>query len=76
MKANDVVLGHFQKIIGREKYSLLAPHILIMLARLQLFGRIAIKAPEYILQVISAVAELTRLCGGDPAPFHKRLNEL
>ena len=31
------------------KHELVAPHILVMLARLQLFGRMSIKAPEYIV---------------------------
>lgn len=34
------------------------------------------KADRFVPILLPAVAELTRLCGGDPAPFHKRLNEL
>jgi DNA-binding IclR family transcriptional regulator len=34
------------------------------------------KADRFVRLVLPAAAELTRLCGGDPDPFHKRLKSL
>ena len=34
------------------------------------------KAMTFLRHLLPAAAELTRLCGGDPAPFHERLSRL
>jgi len=34
------------------------------------------KADEFVRYLLPAAAELTRLCGGDPSPFHERLSRL
>jgi hypothetical protein len=43
-----------------EKHKLVAPVNLIVLARIQLFGRAALKAPEYLLQILSAAGNKSK----------------
>ena len=37
-----------------SKYNLVLPSNLVTMARLQLFGRVALKAPKYVLKVLAA----------------------